>query len=72
MTLIRVSNMTAGGAPRQCRRMTVRLGARLWWDPRHPPEEMSPEGRYESVVLVLFLCILLVIIIVNIIDYLAV
>ena len=32
----------------------------------------QPKGPYESIVLVLFLCILLVVTIVNIMDYLAV
>jgi len=31
----------------------------------------QPKGRYESIVLVLFLCILLVVTIVNVMDYLA-
>jgi len=57
--------LTAGGIPRQlwdvtCWRMTVRLG------------RDREEGRYESIVLVLFLCILLVVTIVDIMDYLTV
>jgi len=49
--------MTAGGIPRQL------------------SDEMSrwqPKGRYESIVLVFFLCMLLVVAIVNIMGYLAV
>ena len=49
--------------------MTMRLGRDCL------PDQMSrgqPKGRYESIVLVLFSCILLVVNIVNILDYLAI
>ena len=38
-------------------------------DPGHLPNEMWLKGRYESISLVVFLCILLVVTIVNIMDF---
>jgi len=42
-----------------------------WWDPGHLPDVVrgQPKGRYESIGLVVFLCILLVVTIVNIMDF---